>query len=823
MKGRFTFTILFLLLYCHSLAQQQSNRSLPSLSVDVNVRLDSAKSVNGQVGVTNGTDTLHGAQLSLLLNGVRDDAKGVMIAGVGNGAAMLSGVQIAGLSNVVLTRLAGVQISAVSNVAMGVEKGLQWGMTNVSSGMMRGLQVGAYNYADTLSGLQMGLINVGVTGSRGVQVGLVNYSRDAVTRSVGLINISRQTRIDYLLGMGTASKVNAALRFRNRNTYTIMGVGTHYMGFDDDFSAALYYRFGRYFSLTPRWTLSTDLGFYHVESFQKRAEAVPERLYSLQAHVTVDYQWTPLVGTYLSLGYGTTRFYGSHHNFRTRPIVEAGVTLRYKNGGQTLQRWEDEKERDLAFYRQQHARAAQNTPLYRSDDFTYQRQRWWPAVVGTVGINALVHSFDRFVLKEDFAQVHFKDIGSNWRNAFVWDNDQFSTNLFAHPYHGNLYYNAARSNGLSFWQSAPFAFGGSLMWEMCGEVEPPAINDLIATSVGGICIGEIAHRVSALILNDKIRGRQRFWREVLAGLINPMQLANRLVNGDAWRVRDKHYLYHDFSTIPVEFLVSVGNRYLADQGSFSRGTHQPYVELSLYYGDVLGRGVSKPYDFFTAQVSAGFTSNQPFIHGLHLKGLLWGRHWEGKKREEGMVGLFQHFNYYDSKPIRNGSTQTPYRISEAASVGPGLVIRFPKVGNLASLRQELYLDAILLGGTKSDYYSFIDRDYNMGSGYSMKSQTFMVFPRLGAFSVLVDYYRIYTWKGYERKDLSHFNPLFLNAQGDQSNAQLLVVRPRFLFQLKNNFGVDLTGSFFVRSTHYKYYANVQTNTFEVRAGLVYRL
>lgn len=66
----------------------------------------------------------------------------------------------------------------------------------------------------------------------------------------------------------------------------------------------------------------------------------------------------------------------------------------------------------------------------------------------------------------------------------------FNTNLFAHPYHGNLYFNAARTNGMNFWQSYPFALGGSLMWEFLGENTPPSINDLLATSIGGTAIGE---------------------------------------------------------------------------------------------------------------------------------------------------------------------------------------------------------------------------------------------------------------------------------------------------------------------------------------------
>ena len=93
----------------------------------------------------------------------------------------------------------------------------------------------------------------------------------------------------------------------------------------------------------------------------------------------------------------------------------------------------------------------------------------------------LVWSFDRYIVKEDWAYINGHTIKSNFKKGPVWDTDQFTTNLFSHPYHGSLYFNAARSNGMNFWQSAPFAAGGSLMWEFFMENEPPSINDMLAT------------------------------------------------------------------------------------------------------------------------------------------------------------------------------------------------------------------------------------------------------------------------------------------------------------------------------------------------------
>ena len=72
----------------------------------------------------------------------------------------------------------------------------------------------------------------------------------------------------------------------------------------------------------------------------------------------------------------------------------------------------------------------------------------------------------------------------------------------------------------------------------------------------------------------------------------------------------------------------------------------------------------------------------------------------------------------------------------------------------------------------------------MGSGFSLKAQTLMEFPKVGNFSLAADFYKIYTWKGYTQEKLEHSDPLYLNAQGDKGSASLLVVSPRFNIYLK---------------------------------------
>ena len=757
---------------------------------------------------------MRGVSLAGIINSVGDDMRGVQISGVSNVVKGGNGVQLSLFNNVSSSPFRGVQLSGLSNISMGMKRGLQIAAANVSSSYMRGMQLGGYNYADTLNGSQIGLFNVCLNHPRGVQIGVINYSRDTVAHKIGLVNVNPKTRIDYMFYGGSATKANLAIRFRNRSTYNILGIGTHYFGLDEKFSGALFYRIGQYFQLSPKFSLSGDLGFYHVESFQEHSQDKPERLYSLQARINADYQLGRYTSAFASVGYGDTHYYHGGR-YRRRAIVEAGLAVRLQRTssfGNVSGRKENEYDME----------AWKEGTIFAFDDPERQKKHPWKAALEAFAINVGVQCFDQFVMNEEFAKISFHSIKHNIETGFVWDNDQFSTNLFAHPYHGGLYFNAARSHGMNFWESVPYSFCGSLMWETTCEIEPPAINDLMATTFGGVAIGEVTHRVSNLVFDDRLSGFPRFMREFLGTLICPIKGLNRILSGDAWRVRGKYYKYHDYQRSPVSFSSSAGYRYLADNNTLFRGEGNPYVRFNLVYGDPFDGETTKPYDYFTLDATFGLSSNQPLITGLHLLGRLWSVPVEVSKGTEMEFGIFQHFNYYDSQPVKDGTSLVPYRISEAASFGPGIIYRFPQVGNLTRFEQRVFLDGILLGGSLTDYYNVIDRDYNMGSGYSVKASSFMEFGKVATFQIGADYYRIFTWKGYEGKDLATTDPLYLNAQGDKGNASLLVLNARFSLALSNRLNLDFNVSNYWRDTHYSYHDDVTSKTFDMSLGLQYK-
>ena len=754
------------------------------------------------VGIVSAQDTVKGFQFGLISSVTTEGGYGFQFGGVSN----TSGHTFNGL-----------QMGGVSSITQGMDKGLQMSsILNISSKRMNGWQMGTVNYADSLNGAQIGIFNVTRKHPQGWQVGLVNLSYDSIGHKIGLVNINPATHIDVMTYAGSSTKMNLAARFRNRSTYNVIGVGTHFMGLDSKFSGAVFYRLGQYAQLSPKWSLSGDVGYYHVETFSKNNNDKPERLYSLQARINADYQISSKIGAFASVGWGVTRYYDRNETYRNRPLVELGLTYRQpRNQHDSWKRAWDEKRSKIVF-----TDSTMALP---------EPKRYWQAAAEATGINVGVQLFDRYALNSDFAQTTLNSLKRNFTDGMVWDNDFFITNLFAHPYHGNLYFNAARSNGLSFWESAPYALGGSLMWEFLGETEPPAINDVIATTCGGIAIGEMTHRLSRTVLDDRDRGGIRFLREAAATIINPIQGLHRIFSGDAWRVRSDHYRYHDFSKIPVDMSFSVGWRYLADNGALFRGIHAPYVNITLMYGTpVDGERHTTPYDFFDLEMNAAFGGGQPFVNTLNIVGRLWSTPILDKKDMAGEFGIYQHFNYYDAKPIEDGSELTPYRISEAAGFGPGFILSLPQTGAMTKLEQRIFMSGILLGGTKSDYFNVIERDYNMGSGFSVKSKTQIEFGKFGRFMLNAKYFRIYTWKGYEDKDLQAFadgtkDLHYLNVQGDRSNAMLLVVNPVMEIHLAKQWSVTLSGAYYSRRTFYKYHDMVKANTFETKLGLTCRL
>src|SRR6267142_536953 len=159
-------------------------------------------------------------------------------------------------------------------------------------------------------------------------------------------------------------------------------------------------------------------------------------------------------------------------------------------------------------------------------------KRFWPGFGEVMIVQFIPWSVNSVIRDAEWAKIGPSVWATNLENPWVWDNNKFLNNQFSHPYHGSLYFNAGRTNGYSFWQSVPWAFGGSLMWEEFFEGWAPSPNDWFNTSLGGITLGEMLFKVSSLTLDNRATGSERMWREIGATALNPVRGFNRLYRGE---------------------------------------------------------------------------------------------------------------------------------------------------------------------------------------------------------------------------------------------------------------------------------------------------
>ncbi|MCK5457880.1 MAG: DUF3943 domain-containing protein, partial [Melioribacteraceae bacterium] len=167
------------------------------------------------------------------------------------------------------------------------------------------------------------------------------------------------------------------------------------------------------------------------------------------------------------------------------------------------------------------------------------RRPLWLPIIESVGLNLALGAFNAYIMNSEFAHISTESIKHNFERGWSTDADELLTNMWAHPFHGSIYYNLARSSGYNYWTSLGVAAIGSWQWEFFMEIEPPALNDWIMTSYAGSMFGEMFYRFSNLIIDESATGGERVWREIGAGIFNPGRLFNRLITGRTSRVTNE--------------------------------------------------------------------------------------------------------------------------------------------------------------------------------------------------------------------------------------------------------------------------------------------
>lgn len=269
-----------------------------------------------------------GFMLTGLMNMGSVNMKGLMISGLANIAGNEhKGIGISGLTNVSGGDMRGAQISSLMNIAGNSNKGLQFAALSNVSVINQGVQFGGIaNYSGDNKGLQLGIANVSNKCSKGVQIGILNLNGDSCARQVGIINIKPQTRTQLIISGGNLNKANIAVRFKNRMIYTQLEGGMILGELTDKASVAGTYRTGLAFPLIKNILhLNTDIGYSHIETLGNTN--IPDRLYSIQPRIGLEYNPVKKLGVFIAGGYSWTRTYKNNQAYSKNPIVEAGLVI----------------------------------------------------------------------------------------------------------------------------------------------------------------------------------------------------------------------------------------------------------------------------------------------------------------------------------------------------------------------------------------------------------------------------------------------------------------------------------------------------------------
>ncbi len=270
------------------------------------------------------------------------------------------------------------------------------------------------------------------------------------------------------------------------------------------------------------------------------------------------------------------------------------------------------------------------------------KERFFAAAGEILLVELVPWAWSRYVVEEDFSFISMATVKENFKAGFGFDADSFDMNQSMHPLHGSLYFNAARANGYSYWESGAFTLAGSFGWEFVMENTQPSINDLVNTTLGGMSRGEMAHRIAGMLRDNRATGFTRFWRELSGAIVDPMGGFNRLLHGEmttSFPNPDERF--------PSRFNVvgDLGYRHITDDAD---SPHQALISLSAIYGDPFAGEIRKPFDSFWLE--ADVASAGSGITRVEGRGILRG--WElgeTTSRMRHIFGFFQEYEYFNNE------------------------------------------------------------------------------------------------------------------------------------------------------------------------------
>jgi len=292
----------------------------------------------------------------------------------------------------------------------------------------------------------------------------------------------------------------------------------------------------------------------------------------------------------------------------------------------------------------------------------------------------LLNLYDRnYTEPQDIYRTSFSTFKTNVQKVPKVDSDNFQINQLYHPYQGATYFGFARSAGLSYWQSMLYSIGGSELWETAGEVDPPSLNDHVASGIGGAFLGESLFRMANLVLEGGGRN-PGVLRELAAACISPPSGLNRLAFGDRF---DAVFPSHNPPTFTRLRLGMSTKASEADNGPMQTyDRQQATVDFTLAYG-LPGKAsytYDRPFDYFSFEAAAG--SGKDTFQNIMCRGLLLGTDYDVGDSYRGLWGLYGSYDYLSPRTFRVSSTAVSLGTTAQWLMLPGVALQYTALGGI---------------------------------------------------------------------------------------------------------------------------------------------
>ncbi len=289
-----------------------------------------------------------------------------------------------------------------------------------------------------------------------------------------------------------------------------------------------------------------------------------------------------------------------------------------------------------------------------------------------------------------------------------------------------------------------------------------------------------------------------------------MRGLTRIITGDAWKHRTTSG--RRFGIPPISIDVSLGSRILSLWDNDEATRAGAAAEINIEYGDKFAEETRTPYDYFSFLMELQGIKTQPFLSRAEIVGRLLSKEIIEKKEFKASIGMYQHFDFFDSDTIKRRESNpnlmypcvVPYKFGAPASVGAGVMAQYVPSPDFV-FDGYVHANGVILAGILTDYYRNYHRNYNWGSGFSVKAGiNASLFQNRLIVNVANQFYKIYTRTGYDANVDWSTTPdgKPVNIQGDASTATFNHLETALKYRIWKRLYLSAGMDFYWRTTRY---------------------